>query len=174
MIKNLDKNIIFVGMSLSGKTTLGYEISKKLGYNFIDTDSLIEKREKDSIKNIFTLKGEQYFRQCEKEILKDLRKTKKTLISTGGGLPIFNNNMNTLKDMGIVIFLKVELEVLIERGKSVIDRPLLKNDYEKKLKSMYEKRMEIYNKAHIIIELKEYKEENIDIIINSIKRNLEI
>lgn len=174
MIKELNKNIIFVGMSLSGKTTLGYKISERIGYNFIDTDKLIEEEEKDSIDNIFSLKGEQYFRQCEKNILSDLKKMKRTLISTGGGLPVFNNNMKVLKDIGIVIFLKTELDILIKRGRDVLDRPLLKNDYEKKLKNIYDKRIDIYNKADVIIELKEDKEENVDIIMNSIKKILKV
>ncbi|WP_461613373.1 shikimate kinase [Clostridium sp. Marseille-QA1073] len=170
MIKELNKNIIFIGMSLSGKTTLGYEVSKELCYNFIDTDKLIEKRENNTINNIFLLKGEQYFRQCEKNLLNDFKKTERTLISTGGGLPIFNDNMKTLKDIGIVIFLKVDLELLIKRGKNIVDRPLLKCDYEKKLKNMYEERIKTYSKAHMTIELGENKEENIDLIMNNIRK----
>ncbi len=170
MIKELNKNIIFIGMSLSGKTTLGYEVSKKLCYNFIDTDKLIEERENNTINNIFLLKGEQYFRQCEKNLLNDLKKTKRTLISTGGGFPIFNDNMKTLKDIGIVIFLKVDLELLIKRGKNTVDRPLLKCGYDKKFKNMYNERIEIYSKAHMTIELSENEEENMDLIINNIRK----
>jgi shikimate kinase len=170
MIKELNKNIIFIGMSLSGKTTLGYEISKELCCDFIDTDKMIEKRENNTINNIFLLKGEQYFRQCEKELLNDFKKTKKTLISTGGGLPIFNDNMKILKNIGVVIFLKVDLELLIKRGKDIVDRPLLKCDYEKKLKNMYEERIKIYSKAHMTIELGEDKEKNIDLIMSNIRK----
>ncbi len=78
--------------------------------------------------------------------------------------------MKTLKDIGIVIFLKVDLELLIMRGKNIVDRPLLKCDYEKKLKNMYDERIKIYSKAHMIIELEENKEKNMDLIIDNIRR----
>lgn len=156
------ENIILIGMSLSGKSTLGNRLAKKIGYKFIDTDKEIEKKEGITIREIFKLKGEEYFRNLEKELVNNLCKDSKIVISTGGGMPIYNNNMKSLRKKGKIIYLKAPLDMLIQRGENARNRPLLIGNYKKEIEIQYEKRKEIYNNADVIIEVNSNIEDNLN------------
>ena len=84
---NKFSQIFLIGQSGSGKTTIGKILADKLSFEFIDTDTCITSEMKLSIKEIFNTMGEQFFRQKEVELLKNIDKSKKIVISTGGGLP---------------------------------------------------------------------------------------
>ncbi|SFA87894.1 shikimate kinase [Clostridium frigidicarnis] len=144
------KNIILVGMSGCGKSTLGKFLSEKLNIPFLDTDKYIEKKENMSIDEIFRTKGEKYFRYLENDILKDLENFN-GIISTGGGLPVFNNNMYILNSLGNTIFLDVNVDICIKRILNDKSRPLAKkgNVY---LRNLYNERKTIYKKAQYTIE----------------------
>ncbi len=165
MVVSLE-NIVLIGMPLSGKSTLGRELSKILKYDLIDTDTLIEEMEDKSIKEIFKIYGEDYFREKELKIINKLKKESNKVISTGGGLPIYNKNIYELKKIGFTVYLKVPLEELIKRmvKKEYDTRPLLKNNDTKFLEEMYKNRIEIYEKAHTIICNTNYKESLITIV----------
>ena len=105
-------NIYLIGFMGSGKSTLGTLLSNSLNFNFIDTDKLIEKRNSMSISNIFKTKGELFFRNEETKIIKEIIKLKKTIVSTGGGMPCFNNNIETLNKYGKTIYLDYDIESL--------------------------------------------------------------
>ena len=89
------KRICIIGMPGSGKSTIGKQLSEKLKYSFFDTDEEIEKQEKIKIKDIFSKKGEDYFRSVETTVFNKLINKNKIVISTGGGLVI--KNLNKLK-----------------------------------------------------------------------------
>ncbi|MCG4579575.1 shikimate kinase [Clostridium cochlearium] len=145
--------IFLIGMPAAGKSTIGKELSKIVKYDFIDTDCEIERKEKKSIKNIFKEKGEGYFRKLEKDLLKDIIKSDKKVVATGGGLPIYSSNMDILNKEGITIFLDVPFEELLRRNKKNNKRPLLdkENKYDR-LKEIYNSRIHIYNKCKIKVE----------------------
>ena len=84
---NKFSQIFLIGQSGSGKTTIGKILADKLSFEFIDTDTCITSEMKLSIKEIFNTMGEQFFRQKEIELLKNIDRSKKIVISTGGGLP---------------------------------------------------------------------------------------
>ena len=109
------KNIFLVGMPSSGKSTLGKELARNLGYSFTDMDKLIETREQKTINEIFSSKGEDYFRELEKKILHTIQPTQSTVIATGGGVPCFHQNMDYIKENGISIFLNVDIDDLAKR-----------------------------------------------------------
>lgn len=144
-------NIILIGMPFSGKTTIGEFIATKNKLEFIDTDFLIEHLENMTITDIFRLRGEKYFRIKEKEILKDLKMKEDCIIDTGGGMPIYEDNMKILQTIGCTIFLDTPLEILIQRAKECSDRPLVKNNPEKDIVGLYKKRYNIYKRAKIHI-----------------------
>lgn len=150
----MSKNIVLVGLSGSGKTTVGNllkDIFEK--FSFIDTDEMIVKRENRSINDIFAEDGENYFRQIETKITKEISENENQIISTGGGIVLKEENILNLKKNGIIFYLKTSPDTLIKRLRGDDTRPLLKTDNVKlKLVSMLEKRGTLYEKADYTIE----------------------
>ena len=131
-----------------GKSTIGKKLAKKLKYNFIDVDKLIELKEKSSINSIFKNKSENYFRKIESEItLSELRK-EKSVISLGGGAFLSKEIRRSAKRLSISFWLDVPVEELIKRLKKSQKRPLLfKKNISETMKKIYYDRKKIYNKA---------------------------
>ncbi|MDE6025819.1 MAG: shikimate dehydrogenase [Lachnospiraceae bacterium] len=147
-----DNNIILVGYMGSGKTTVGKYIAKEYGYDFLDTDEYIVTKEGMSINDIFATKGEPYFRKLETDILKELGERKRTVISTGGGLPVKRENAELLRVLGTVYYLSADAETIYERVKDDDGRPLLKvEDPKKKIGEMLEEREMAYNDAADVV-----------------------
>ena len=140
-----DKNrICLIGMPGSGKSTIGKQLSKNLKYSFFDTDEEIEKQEKTKIKDIFSKKGEDYFRSVETAIFDGLMNKKKIVISTGGGLIL--NNLKKL-ELSFNIYLYCNLDILTKRASRNNLRPLLNENTSLQMKSLFNERKEIYNKV---------------------------
>jgi shikimate kinase len=148
---NKSKNVILVGMTCSGKTSVGRSISEINHYSFLDTDEVIAEKESMSIDDIFTIKGEECFRKMESELINKLAKCERCIIATGGGLPIFYNNMDMLNKIGITVFLDVDVEIIIKRAVELGNRPLLKSNHREVLLKMSKDRAFFYKKADIII-----------------------
>lgn len=142
----------------SGKTSIGKELAKLLGSNLIDLDEYIAKKEKLSIPQIFKTRGEDYFRKAETSSLKEIiGKSKKTIVSVGGGTPCFNRNMDVMMSGGKVIYLKASVDELSARLESdPNERPLFAKHKGKKLtekiSSMLAHREKYYNKASMSFE----------------------
>lgn len=157
-VYNNSNNIVLVGYMGSGKSTIGKYIAKEFGYNFIDTDEYIELKQKMTINDIFATYGEEYFRNLETEVLRELNgKSVKTVISTGGGMPVKKENQEILRDIGKVIYLAAKSETIYDRVKNSTNRPLLacKNP-RKKIEEMIKTRNPIYSSvADYIIETDE-------------------
>ncbi|MGM0508516.1 MAG: shikimate kinase [Fusobacteriota bacterium] len=144
----MKSNIILTGYMGSGKTTIGKELSKRLDMKFIDTDELIVKKAGMSINKIFEKHGEQKFRDIETEVAKDMKNINNSIISTGGGIILKEENVKALKKAGEIFLLWASSETLYDRLKDKEDRPLLKvPDPEKKIKEMLEKRKDKYQKS---------------------------
>ena len=146
------KNIYLVGFMGSGKSTIGKLLAKETGYRFVDIDKEIEQNEDMSIKEIFSSKGEKYFRDLEKKMIKNFVEKKGFIVSTGGGLGADKENMELMKKKGVVIWLDVSLDTVLKRCGEDENRPLLKksrNDLEK----LFEKRKQIYASADIHIDV---------------------
>src|SRR5690554_1179913 len=99
----------------TGKSTIGRLLSKKLDFQFVDTDELISQREGACIPDIFLKQGEEYFRDLESLIIERLMKEDKLVVSTGGGAVLRAKNLRLLKENGIVISLMASIETLIRR-----------------------------------------------------------
>lgn len=119
------RHLVLIGFMGSGKSTYGRLIANKLGYSFVDTDNYIERKEGRSISDIFSDDGEEYFRNLETEVLKELlEESEPQVLSLGGGTPLREENRELLKG-GYTIFLKITAEDAYERLKGDTERPLL-------------------------------------------------
>ncbi|MHA7832731.1 MAG: shikimate kinase [Flagellimonas sp.] len=122
--------IVLVGYMASGKSTVGRLLARHLGVEFIDLDDYIESNQKKTIKNIFSEKGEVFFRKLEHQMLAEvLEKEESIILSTGGGTPCYGTNMETiLNQSDHSIYLDVNIPNLVERvSKEKENRPLVKN-----------------------------------------------
>jgi len=146
------KNIYLVGFMGTGKTTVGKILAKKLNKKFLETDNLIEKKEKKKIVDIFKEYGEPYFRKLEKELIKKISKKKDLVVSCGGGLICNKENSKILKESGIVFNLLASVNTIYNRTKNSPFRPLLnvENPIER-IRSLLKKRMPFYKQAHFSI-----------------------
>lgn len=153
-MKKIKHNIILIGFMGSGKTSVGEMLAKRMTYQFLDTDRLIEQKERVTINQIFQHKGEEYFRNIETALLTDMQSTlSHTILSTGGGMPIREQNSKLLKELGFVVYLRASTQTTVTRLKGDRSRPLLQGeDLEEKVERMLKQRAPIYEKAsHKII-----------------------
>ena len=107
--------VILIGFMGCGKTTLGRKLARALDYRFLDADDAIEAAEGMSIPEIFAQKGESHFRQLEHQFITGLRDRQNVVVSTGGGMPCFGNNMDLLNEAGTTIYLKRSVPELVHR-----------------------------------------------------------
>ncbi len=151
----------------SGKTSLGKQLARRLNFDFLDTDLLIEEQEKSSIQEIFNSRGESYFRELEnKLLLKICLLNKPTVFSTGGGMPIFRENISYMKNNGLVVFLDVPIGMLHFRLKNDTKRPLLASleNLLEYIKETLNERMPIYTHANLTVDASLNKLELVEII----------
>jgi len=141
-------NIILIGFMGSGKTVVGHELAQKLGFEYLDTDELIEKQSSTSISQIFSEKGEEHFRELETQVLQDLKSKDKLVISTGGGMVLKPENVKILKGIGSLVLLWANPEKIYSRVKDEPHRPLLKvEDPKAKIEEILKFREPIYKKV---------------------------
>ncbi|HIP86632.1 MAG TPA: shikimate kinase [Aquifex sp.] len=160
------KKIYLVGFMGSGKTTVGRHLAKKLKTPFVDIDGEIETREGLTIPQIFSLKGENYFRTLEMEVLKDVTRSLPTfVIATGGGLGANQTAMEFMKQNGTVIWLDIDFETFKRRTAKDPNRPLLRKS-EEALKKLFEERKKIYSQAHLRIESQKSVEQTVQKILS--------
>jgi shikimate kinase len=142
----------------SGKTTVGKELSSILGYRFIDLDVYIETKQGKTIKQIFEINGEEYFRIIEQEALKEVASFDGNfVISSGGGTSCFYNSVDYMNKMGITIYLRMEVSTLVSRlVKDKIKRPLLWAKSESELNNyiirVLDERKKFYEKAQVVVD----------------------
>ncbi len=154
------KNVILTGMMGSGKTTVGKELATVLNYDFIDLDEVIENKY-GKITDIFSQKGEKYFREIETQELKNFENQSNFVLSTGGGVILKDENIKILKDLGQVFYLSAKSETIYNRIKNQKHRPLLNTQNPKNtIEEILSKRLEKYEKSgeKIITDNKNAKE----------------
>lgn len=152
--------IFLIGMPAAGKTFWAQQVSEKYDLSFIDLDQYISRHESASVPALFAQYGEKGFREREHEYLKKIITTtaEPTIIACGGGTPCFLNNMELMKDAGLVIYLQTDITQLLENLKNSDEiRPLLrgKPDLFAHLQDMLHKRGPVYEQAHHILHTKD-------------------
>jgi len=148
---NLNKNIVLIGMMGSGKSTIGYLLSKSSNLKYVDIDKLIEKETGLKIYSIFEKKGEEYFRNIEEKITLKLLKSKKNIISLGGGGFINKNIRKEVLKNNISFWLSWRSSTIIQRILKSKKRPLAINSSENDLKRLIGDRSKIYSEANFKI-----------------------
>ena len=145
-------NIFLIGMMGAGKSTVGKLLAQKLGYNFIDTDPLIEQCAGKSIPAIFADDGEDKFRDLEQQVISQVSAHTRLVVATGGGIVMRSLNWSHLHD-GIVVWIDVPVDVLHNRLKTASEqRPLLQTDnLLQTLNDIYSQRRDRYAQADISI-----------------------
>ena len=108
-----------------GKSAVGRTLARKLGRRFVDLDKIIEKREGMKVKDIFSRKGESYFRRAEKQALAEVLFQGEQVIATGGGVVIDEENIRLLREKSFLVCLTAAPEVLLRRAGKGRQRPLL-------------------------------------------------
>ena len=132
-----------------GKSTIGKLLAKKLDLKFIDIDKIIEKHEKKSIKKIFELKGEVYFRKLEEKVTIKYLKNNISVFALGGGAFINKSVRKEVLKSSYSIWLNLNLDLLIKRYNRNSNRPLLNNiNLKKNLNKIYQSRKKIYGLAN--------------------------
>jgi shikimate kinase len=151
--------IVLVGYMTSGKSVIASGLARKKGYEYIDLDTYIERKEKLKIFKIFDKKGEIYFRKLENDYLKTILESKKNLIlSVGGGTPCYSNNMSVIKSLSKSVYLKANIQTLYNRLiREKISRPLVADIPNDKLKEFIAKhlfeRSIFYNESDAIVQV---------------------
>lgn len=168
--------IFLVGFMGCGKSYIGRTIAPQLDYEYIDSDKFIEEKEGVSIKEIFEQKGEAYFRQLEHEFLVSLEIDKNIIVSTGGGMPCFTNNMALMNEKGLTIYLNRSKDIVIPRLlKGQHKRPLIAHLNKEQLEKFYNEKLEsrkaFYEQATLFVGNADAEE--IKIIINDYLSKLE-
>ncbi len=126
------KNLVLVGFMGSGKTEAGKLAAARLGMKFVDMDEIIERRHNETVSHIFETKGEAFFRQRERALVRELAAEKDRVIATGGGIVLDGNNLRDFGRTGVVICCWVDAGVAHERTKHAKHRPLLEADGDRR------------------------------------------
>ncbi|MGF1568712.1 MAG: shikimate kinase [Nodosilinea sp.] len=146
-------NLYLIGMMGAGKSSTGAALAQALGYQFFDTDAVLEAAAGQSIPAIFEQQGEAAFRQLETEVLAQLCPYQRLVIATGGGIVTRPQNWSYLHQ-GVVVWLDVPLDLLHKRLGRGQGRPLLQGeDWETRLKTLLEQRQPFYAQADVRVEI---------------------
>ena len=148
----MKKSLVLTGMMGVGKSTIGKILAKKLSFNFIDIDKLIEEKEGCSINLIFKTKSEYYFRKIETAISLNELKKKNSIIALGGGAFMNKSIRRAVLNLTVSFWLDVDINELIQRLHQSKKRPLLnKKNLKETIDKIYLDRKNIYNRANFKI-----------------------
>lgn len=152
------KRIILIGYMGAGKTTVGRQLALDLGLQFYDLDWYIEMRYHTTVPKIFAEKGEEGFRELERNMLHEVAEFENIVLSCGGGTPCFFDNMEYMNSLADTVYLKCEPETLAKHLKmGKVERPLIKGKNDEELlsfiKESLDKRLPYYTKARYTLDV---------------------
>jgi shikimate kinase len=155
------KSLVFLtGFMGSGKTTIGPILANTLGFEYLDVDQHVEKKTNKLVAEIFSSEGEQAFRALEREVLLELTELNHCVISLGGGTIANEENCQLVLQKGILVYLKLSPEEIIQRVQYRSDRPMLKDAHGNQLSppelknrvlDLMSRREQFYARADVVI-----------------------
>ncbi|MBV8520402.1 MAG: shikimate kinase [Acidobacteria bacterium] len=145
--------IYLVGFMGSGKTTVGRELAARIDAPFFDLDDLIESSERMSVREIFAMHGEPYFRKRERDLLRSTKHLDAAVIATGGGTFTFDENIQFIQAEGLSVYLSAPYALLRARIGDKADRPLFRDDVS--AHELYANRIRYYRMSDLTIEVRE-------------------
>ncbi|MEA3460338.1 MAG: shikimate kinase [Bacteroidota bacterium] len=169
----MNTRIFLIGFMGSGKSTLGSKLARRIEYQFVDMDQLIEDTAEMSVPAIFSEHGEEVFRKWEHDILVELCQREKLVISTGGGAPCHSHLIDLMNAHGTTIYIRLSPEALKDRLiRSRTERPLIKGKSESELldfiTGLLEKRESFYIQATLVVDgINLQSEELAQLLLNS-------
>ncbi|HVR36701.1 MAG TPA: shikimate kinase [Methylomirabilota bacterium] len=145
-------NLALIGFMGSGKSSVGRLVAESLGFEFVDTDSLIEASTGRTISDLFAQNGENAFRELETRVVGELAARHHTVISTGGGLAARQENLDNLKQHALVVCLWASPEKIWERVRHQTHRPLLQDANPlARIRELLEQRESVYKLADVLV-----------------------
>ena len=148
-----EKNIVLTGFMAVGKSVVGQRLARRLKRPFVDLDQAIEAKEGMKVSEIFTSRGEPYFRKVEKEMVREVLGRDRQVISAGGGAIMDEENLNLFKQKSLLICLTAPPEILLRRAGTGKERPLLKGkDRAERIEELLREREKSYAQAHVSID----------------------
>ena len=122
-----ESNVVLIGFMGSGKSSVGRELARRWRFRFVDTDGAIRRRFSKSIGEIFSIYGEDFFREQEHEVLREMLGQQRAVIATGGGIVLQDRNVALLRRLGRIVWLTASPDTIWERVRMSSHRPLLQN-----------------------------------------------
>lgn len=154
------RNLIFVGLMGAGKSAVGRIVAQQMALPFIDTDAEIERVSRMTIPELFVTYGEEEFRALETRVVERLLKGGPRVVSTGGGAFINDRTRAAIREGGLSLWLRAELDILWERVNKRDNRPLLKTENPKQtLANLMHQRYPIYAQADMTVESRDVRKE---------------
>lgn len=161
-----DKTLVLIGLMGAGKSTIGRRLATRLGLPFVDADSEVELAAGCSIEDLFSLHGEAAFRDGERRVIDRLLGGPPHVLATGGGAYMDPETRARIRETAVSIWLRADLDVLLDRVSRRDNRPLLKHgDKRKILGQLMAERYPVYAEADIIVESRDVPHEA---VVNSI------
>ena len=141
-----DSHIVLVGMMGAGKSSVGRALARRLDRELLDSDQMVEERDGRTVREIWAADGEPAFRELEAEVLADaIASSSPSVVAAAGGVVLSEANRAVLKsDSAHVVWLLADVDLLLERVRNGMHRPLLDEDPEGTLRAMYAERSELY------------------------------
>lgn len=167
-------SVVLVGLMGAGKTCIGRRLAERMGLEFVDADTEIEAAADCSIEEIFSRYGEQAFRDGERRVIARLLEGPRRVIATGGGAFVNDETRANIRDAGgISVWLKADLDVLLQRVSRRNNRPLLKNGNRREtLERLMAERYPYYAQADITVETgSELPDATVSKVVNALKRH---
>ena len=148
----MDINLYLVGFMGTGKSTVGRQVARQMGFEFVDSDHEIERLQGKPVSQIFAEEGEARFRVLEREFIEHGHPARKCVVSCGGGLVVPPGMLELLRQRGVVICMHAPIETILKRTLHATHRPLLQvEDPERRLRELYAQREELYRRSGTMV-----------------------